>query len=39
MVEDEGMTLDRKAFDHEMQEQKTRAARRARRSVTSAGRA
>ena len=25
MVEDEGMTLDRKAFDHEMQEQKTRA--------------
>ena len=36
MVEDEGMTLDRKAFDHEMQEQKTRA-REARKALGDLG--
>ncbi len=36
MVEDEGMTLDRKAFDREMQEQKTRA-REARKALGDLG--
>ena len=36
MVEDEGMTLDRKAFDHEMEEQKTRA-REARKALGDLG--
>ena len=36
MVEDGGMTLDRKAFDHEMQEQKTRA-REARKALGDLG--
>ena len=36
MVEDEGMTLDRKGFDHEMQEQKTRA-REARKALGDLG--